>query len=470
MVFGNNRVHEATALRPLAGKRILINPLGSKPSLRGQNEENVLVSLVRSRSGIMTTCLPPELGTPSWFTADGHRRWLFAEEDRLMRFHESPVRSRSFGISPLDAAGAPDNQANRELYATARLVHCFSLEAMLGRPGAAARAGHAISVVNAFKDPDRPGWFSVFSAEGALVDDTKSAYAHAFVLLAAVSALQAGLSEAQALWTDAVSALDDLFWDQRAGAVVDTTTAEGQLVEPNYRGQNANMHLTEAYMAAFELTGDEKFQRRAESISDLIINRSGREWSWRVPEHFDQNWAVVPDFNSDKPDDPFRPFGSLVGHWFEWARLLVQLDALPGSRVPWATAAAKNLFSAGVTEGWDAAHGGVVYSVDFDGTPVNRSRMHWAIAEGIGASVYLGRLTGEPSYEAWYRMFWDQVAVDMIDLKGGSWWHEVDESGTPASTTWAGKPDLYHALQATLYLRADPRFGLAAAAHRGLIR
>ncbi|WP_344931743.1 AGE family epimerase/isomerase [Saccharopolyspora gregorii] len=43
-----------------------------------------------------------------------------------------------------------------------------------------------------------------------------------------------------------------------------------------------------------------------------------------------------------------------------------------------------------------------------------------------------------------------------MDRELGSWRHELDEHNRPAATVWEGKPDLYHAYQATLLPRLRP--------------
>jgi sulfoquinovose isomerase len=93
---------------------------------------------------------------------------------------------------------------------------------------------------------------------------------------------------------------------------------------------------------------------------------------------------------------------------------------------------------------------GFVYTVDWDGTPVVRDRLHWVLAEAIAAAAALGRLTGDPQYERWYRIWWDHAAALFLDPVGGSWRHELDPQNRPAATVWSGKPDVYHALQTTI--------------------
>lgn len=405
-----------------------------------------------------------------WLDHPLHHEWLRGESDRLLQFHERHALAAAIGYSPLDREGRPDHAAPRDLYATARYVHSFALAYLLGRPGADIVAGHGLGALrDHFHDAENGGWFASVAPEGRPLDRTKSSYAHAFVLLASSSASAAGLDGARELLEEASDVVATRLWRPQEGAVVEATAADWTVAEPSYRGQNANMHLVEASMAAFEATGDDEHLARARSIAALVVDRHARAHSWRVPEHFDAAWQVDWEYNADRPDDQFRPYGSLVGHWFEWARLLLQLHAVLGAGADWAPGAAAALFDAGVREGWDEQTGGVVYSVSRDGDPVNRNRMHWAMAEAIGAAVYLYRATGDQAYDAWYRRFWGFVNTRVVDRAGGSWWHQLDQSNTPAFDTWPGKPDLYHAMQATLYARSDPRYGLVEAARRGLV-
>ena len=68
-------------------------------------------------------------------------------------------------------------------------------------------------------------------------------------------------------------------------------------------------------------------------------------------------------------------------------------------------------------------------------------------------------MLGEDALQA---QWWDVAQRDFIDPADGSWQHELDASNRPASTVWDGKPDVYHALQATLIPRFPLRDSLAA--------
>ena len=72
----------------------------------------------------------------------------------------------------------------------------------------------------------------------------KVCYAHAFVILAASSALLAGRPGAKELLDEALATYDKHFWDDEIGLAVDTWNTEFTELDP-YRGLNANMHTTE---------------------------------------------------------------------------------------------------------------------------------------------------------------------------------------------------------------------------------
>lgn len=103
-----------------------------------------------------------------------------------------------------------------------------------------------------------------------------------------------------------------------------------------------------------------------------------------------------------------------------------------------------------MTRGW-AADGdeSFPYTLDWDGTPVVRARMHWVIAEAVGAAAVRARHAADDAARGWYGRLWRSAADHHIDPERGSWIHEVDMRGG-APMTWEGKPDLYHAVQATL--------------------
>ena len=55
----------------------------------------------------------------------------------------------------------------------------------------------------------------------------------------------------------------------------------------------------------------------------------------------------------------------------------------------------------------------------------------------------------------------------VLDHKNGSWFHQLDENNNVIGTVWPGKPDLYHAIQATLIPYYAPDLSIAVAVKEG---
>jgi mannose/cellobiose epimerase-like protein (N-acyl-D-glucosamine 2-epimerase family) len=95
--------------------------------------------------------------------------------------------------------------------------------------------------------------------------------------------------------------------------------------------------------------------------------------------------------------------------------------------------------------------------------------MHWVAAEATATAATLHAATGEASYADWYATWWDHLAEVFIDHELGSWRHELDPQNRPSGVTWNGKPDTYHAFQATLVPRLPLTPALAPALRDGLL-
>jgi len=406
----------------------------------------------------------------NWLTNPSHRRWLEAETDRLLAFGAAS-RDPEGGFGWLGEDGVRDASHDVELWITCRMTHCFSLATMMGRPGAAALADHGVAALaGRLHDDDNGGWFAAVGTEGP-TKTAKEAYGHAFVILAAASATAAGRPGASELLDEALATHGERFWDDAAGMSREGYAADWS-GEENYRGINANMHTVEAYLAAADVTGDRQWLLRALRITERAIHQFAANNEWRIPEHFTPDWEPLLDYNKEAPAHPFRPYGATIGHAFEWARLTLQLGAaleLAGIAVPeWIVPDARALYDTAVAEGWDVDGApGFVYTIDWDGRPVVRERMHWVSAEAIGAAAVLWQSTHVQHYADQYALWWDYVATNHFDQQGGSWWHELGTDNKVSRTVWEGKSDIYHAMQATLIPRLPVAPALAAALAAG---
>lgn len=394
--------------------------------------------------------------------------WLETQLQSLLGFGRRSAAPGG-GAAYLDGSGAPDPDAGVLTWITCRTVHVYALGAMLGIPGCGAVAHGAFQgLLGRLRDGAHGGWFHALDSEGAPdIAAGKTCYDHAFVLLAASSACLAGLPGARGLLDDACAVFLDRFWDEDEGLAADSWDAAFTALDP-YRGLNGNMHAVEAMLAVADATGDEAWRDRAARVARFVV-RLADEHDGRLPEHFDAHWTPDLQFNADRAADRFKPFGATVGHGLEWSRLLLQTEgALGPAAAPDLLDTAVALFDRAVSDGWrvDGADG-FVYTTDWSGAPVVRSRMHWVAAEAIAAADALHRRTGESRYGELYGTWWDYTATFHIDHDRGSWHHELDPTNRPTDGTWPGKPDLYHAVQAVLLPRLPLGVSIARAIRDG---
>lgn len=357
--------------------------------------------------------------------------------------------------------GTPWTDRNRETWITSRMVHVYSIAYMLGEEGAKELAVDGLrGLLGELKDTKNGGFYAGVTPQGVPLE-TKQCYAHAFVILAASSAVLAGITEAKELLEDALSVFDRYFWQEEEGLTKDTWDT-GFTKAESYRGLNANMHTVEAFLAAADALGEETYRERAGDIIHRVIAWASKN-EWRMPEHFSEDWEPLYDYNKERPDDPFKPYGATPGHGIEWARLIAQWAASVG-RFSEYSRAAQCLYERAIMDAWNADGApGLVYTTDWQGTPVVHDRMHWTLAEAINTSAVLYRTTGEERYAADYEQFMQYLDEKVLDHENGSWFHQMDRRNHVIGTVWPGKSDLYHAFQATLIPYSDPAISIASA-------
>ncbi|MBY4276583.1 AGE family epimerase/isomerase [Rhodococcus fascians] len=397
-----------------------------------------------------------------WWTLPAHQRWLDTESARLLRFGSS-LEHPAGGAAWLNDRGHPDLSHPALTYITARMAHVHFLASMQGYPGSRRKADRVFDgLLTTLRDSTNGGWFES-SADASSADATKTAYTHAFVVLAAAAAAAAGHPSGRGLLDEALEVVDRRFWDENYGMCADTWNASWTALD-GYRGINANMHMVEALLAAADAGAPEVWRSRAVRICDNVIGWSQANEN-RIPEHFTAEWQPMLEYNSGDTANQFKPYGATVGHGFEWARLLVQASLVADSpRGHDYVAAAASLYHRAAQDGWQPGPlPGFVYTTDWTGRPVVTERLHWVLCEAIAAAATLGRRTGEERYDNDYRAWWDIAADSFIDLVDGSWHHELDADNRPAATVWSGKPDLYHAVQVTWISRGVNSSSMVAA-------
>jgi mannose/cellobiose epimerase-like protein (N-acyl-D-glucosamine 2-epimerase family) len=240
--------------------------------------------------------------------------------------------------------------------------------------------------------------------------------------------------------------LIDQFYDSEVGIFADERSSDLSVLS-DYRGQKANMHLCEAYITAYEATKNEKFLTLAQGqakrfVVDFAALADGLIW-----EHYHADWSVNWDYNIDKPDDLFCPWGFQSGHQVEWAKLLLQLNMIESNE--WYVQRAAELFNGAMECGWDHEYGGIVYGFAPDGSFADDHKYFWVHAEAFAAAFRLYSVTGDCSYLRWYERIWEFAWEYLVDHSHGAWFRIRDRRGQAIDTLKSpmGKVD-YHTLGA----------------------
>ena len=392
----------------------------------------------------------------SWRALASHRQWLAAETDRLIEFGRGARVDGGFGW--LDAAGAPDPAKPLQLWITTRMTHVFALGHLLGIPGCGLLADHGLHAIReTFEDREYGGWFSEVGAS------RKEAYSHSFVLLAAASATIAGRPGGRPLLDQIIEVVERHFWSEEEGACVESWDRVWLDPRPT-AARTRTCTWSRRSSPRGDATGDPVWAARALRIGERLV-RDVAAHDWRVVGAFRCRMDPLPDYNRSEVRHPFRPFGVTPGHGLEWSRLLLSTPDAPswlldGRRGSVRTRGRGRL-------GRRAA--GSSTRPTSTGNRSSRTGCTGCSRKAIGAAAALHAVTGTETYDRWYQTFWDFADAWFRDREHGSWRHELDEHLQPSDRTWAGKPDVYHALQATLLPRLPVTPSLAGALRDGLL-
>lgn len=350
-------------------------------------------------------------------------------------------------INQMRDDGSVFDRMTKHLVGTCRFVYNYSLASiLLDKPEYRDAATHGVDFLRKYHKQADGGYAWVLQGQH-VEDGTYHCYGHAFVLLAAAGAKKAGAEGADALMQDIWDLLEARFWDADARLYVDEIKGGDWSAIDGYRGQNANMHMCEAMLAAFEATGEARYLDRAELLAtricvDLAVAADGLVW-----EHYKTDWTHDWDYNIDDPKNLFRPYGYLPGHFTEWSKLLLILNRHRPS--DWLVPKAEFLFETAMARAWVPKTGAINYTFAPDGTIHDTDQYYWVFSETFAAAALLAHVTGKVDYWRWYDRIWAFADAHFVDHQYGGWYRILDAAGQKYSDekSPASKTD-YHPLAA----------------------
>jgi len=352
--------------------------------------------------------------------------------------------------------GTVYDPATRHLVSSTRFVFVFAnAYRHFNNPDYLGMVRHGVDFLRrVHRNPETGGYAWQLrweNGQATVLDADNHCYGLAFVLLAYSHALMAGVQEARA-WIDETFALmEQNFWEPQHGLYADQSSAGWETVSP-YRGQNANMHACEALLAAWRATGHRPFLVRAELLAWNITQRQAGRAGGMIWEHYRQDWTPDWDFNLHDKANLLRPWGFQPGHFTEWAKLLLQLEAQAEllERDPaWLLPAARALYANALHHASDRQHGGLHYGFAPDGSVCDADKYFWVQAETLAAAALLGARTNEAKYWSDYEELWAYCWRHFVDHRHGAWYRilRADNSSYSDEKSPAGKVD-YHTMGA----------------------
>ncbi len=282
----------------------------------------------------------------------------------------------------------------------------------------------------------RDGWAFSILRDGKVADPVRDFYAHAFVLLAVASYVQAtGKSAALAIANETLAFLDASLLAPQGGGYVEAVPRRA-----GHRRQNPHMHLFEALLALWECSQQRRYLERAEQLFVLLKSRFFQSGSGALIEYFDD--GLRPAAGLD---------GTIVepGHHYEWCWLLRRFEKATGRQD--ANALVNALYAHADRNGFDA-EGLVIDEIFADGTPKTQSLRLWPMTEAIKCNLAEG-VRGRAGCLDKAAVLTGLLVRRLLEPAfPGAWIDRLDAEGRP-SGDFVPASSLYHVIGAIDELR-----------------
>ena len=361
------------------------------------------------------------------FRLDDIERWMF--DDALSLWIDAGQDKRDLGfVERLTNTGQTDDAGFKRMRVQARQIYVCSHAALLGKQKEAALA----AAENGFQFATRNGWLkgggwaNKLGPAGGVLDATLNLYEQAFMLFALgwhlrVSGDHGALDLAHRT-LDAV--YTQLGRDSGKGFRSDNTGHTGL-------DQNPHMHLLEAMLVLYEVSGDARFHDVARNIIALVETCFFQADKGVLTEFFDADGQPMPGTH-----------GRIVepGHHFEWVWLLAEYRRVIGDDK---SDLACRLFDFADARGIAPITGLVFDGVLDDGTLHDGSHRLWCQTEALKAHLVMP-LHGRPMNE----MRVQQIIGNILDRylatdPRGLWIDHLDADGHATSSSVPAST-LYH--------------------------
>jgi len=382
-----------------------------------------------------------------------NRDFLLNHAKSILKFYDPRVIDSSGGyFQNYYDDGQLFDPKFRQLVSSTRIVVNYAMAGMIfDNPEYLSMAKHGLDYVENVHWQQEQQKYAWTLVDHKPEDMTQQAYGYAFVLLAYAAAKKAGIIESDEKLSETYDLLEERFWQSDFGLYADEISADeisARGILSDYRGQNANMHLCEAMIAAYEATANKKFLTRAKTIAKNIAIRQADLTDGLVWEHYTTTFEPDWQYNKNDPKNLYRPWGFQPGHQTEWSKLLLMLHRHEPEN--WLVERAQSLFDRACKTAWDTENGGLIYGFNPQGQWCDDDKYFWVQAESFAAAAMLYDVTGDEKYLAHYNDLWQYCWQHMVDHQHGAWFRVLrnDNSKYNNKKSAAGAKCDYHSLGA----------------------
>jgi mannose-6-phosphate isomerase len=333
-------------------------------------------------------------------------------------------------VERLSMRGLPDTETPVRLLVQCRQIYSYALAARRGWNGdaLALTVDAFASMLRDYRGRDgRAGWVFSIHRDGAVADGERDLYAHAFVLLAVGSYVQAtGDRSALSVADDTLAFLDADLRAPHGGYL------EGSSARDTTRRQNPHMHLFEGLLTLWSSSKEPRYLARAGAMFELFATRFFLPESGVLCEYFDDELKPLPGER-----------GRIVepGHHYEWIWLLRWYERESGRSVQ---RYVDGLYRHADVYGYDNA-GMIVDEALIDGTHHLRSRRTWPVTEALKANIVEAAAGREGAGERALALANILVGTFLTPKPAGGWIDRLDQHGRPATDVMPAST-LYHVI------------------------
>ncbi|MBC8346917.1 MAG: AGE family epimerase/isomerase [Candidatus Marinimicrobia bacterium] len=312
-----------------------------------------------------------------------------------------------------------------------------------------------------YRDNEYGGYFWMVDEDGAVIDDNKIIYGHAYLIYALSEyALLTGNEECKVEAIRIFDFLQNDIYDFENGGYFEHYNRRFNLKEArndigSFKSLDVHMHLMEAFTSLAELTQQENHKKALNSINELIFEKMIRKSTGTGISMFKTDWTPIANVELDTVwgADRFEEDKSIgitsYGHNIELAWLYLHSQNILG--IPKEKSLNKMLliFNHTYNHGVDWKYGGVFVEGIHDRSVTETNKEFWQQAEGMVGFLDAYLLTSNEKYLDAFKNIHDFVFTKMINWDQGEWYPLLNQKGDVLwdymGTSWK---TIYHTVRA----------------------